>query len=114
MSIVCGRRTPSAASSANGNLNQPEYQTITWLITQAGYSPQTVQQLEKYITARTQVYRLQALGYLDGGTPTARVEAVVDANNGRPRILYYRELTDLGKGFDLSSTSATNGTPAGH
>jgi hypothetical protein len=95
-------------TTANGNLGQPEYNTITWLITQAGYSPQTVKQLEKYITARSQVYRVQSIGYLDNG-PTARIEAVVDANNGRPRIIYYRDLTDLGKGFDLSSTSAPNG-----
>ena len=58
-------------------------------------------QLEKYITARTQVYRVQAVGYFDGGGPTARVEAVIDTNLGRPRIVSWRDLTELGKGFDL-------------
>jgi hypothetical protein len=47
------------------------------------------------------VYRFQALGFFEGGNgPTARVEAVVDANNGRPRIVYYRPLTAVGSGFD--------------
>jgi hypothetical protein len=103
--IMQARPTPQ-----NGNLAQPEYQTITWLITQAGYSPQSVQQLEKYITTKSQVYRVQAVGYFEGGGPTGRVEAVVDANNGRPRILYYRDLSDLGKGFDLSS-NGNGGAP---
>jgi type II secretory pathway component PulK len=93
----------------NGNLNQPEFQTITWLITQAGYSPSAVQQLEKYITTYSQVYRVQAVGYFEGGGATARFEAVVDANNGRPRILYYRDITELGKGFDLSNNSSNGG-----
>jgi hypothetical protein len=41
------------------------------------------------------VYRIEAIGYLEGGGPVARVEAVIDLNQGAPRILYYRELTDL-------------------
>ena len=57
---------------------------------------------ERYITARTQVYRVQALGYFDGGGPTARIEAVIDTNAGRPRIISWRDLTELGKGFDLA------------
>jgi hypothetical protein len=96
---------------ASGNLTDPEYQTITWLITKAGYSATTVKQLEKYITAKSQVYRVQSLGYLEDGGPTARVEAVIDANNGRPRVLYYRDLSDLGKGFDLSTNGAASTGP---
>ena len=41
------------------------------------------------------IYRLEAHGYLSGGSPLVRVEAVIDINLGSPRILYYRELTDL-------------------
>jgi type II secretory pathway component PulK len=81
----------------------PIFQTPAWLITEAGFSSQTLRTLEKYITARSQVYRLQSLGYFDGGGPTARIEAVVDTNGGRPRIVYWRDLTELGKGFNLQS-----------
>ena len=51
--------------------------------------------------AGTQVYRVQVVGYFDGGGPAARVEAVIDTNGGRPRIVYWRDLTELGRGFDL-------------
>jgi type II secretory pathway component PulK len=77
----------------------PIYQTPAWLVTEASMSPQKVQTLDRYITARSQVYRVQSLGYFNGGGPTARVEAVIDTNAGRPRVIYYRDLTELGKGF---------------
>jgi hypothetical protein len=28
------------------------------------------------------------------------VEAVIDTNLGKPRFLYFRDLSDLGRGFD--------------
>ncbi len=48
---------------------------------------------------------MQAVGYFDGKNkgPSIRVEAIVDTNSGRPRILAWRNLTELGKGW--------NGTP---
>jgi type II secretory pathway component PulK len=79
------------------------FQTPAWLITEAGVSPDKMATLDQYITARSQVYRIQALGYLDGGGPTARVEAIIDINAGRPRVVYYRDLTGLGKGFNLQN-----------
>jgi type II secretory pathway component PulK len=81
----------------------PIFQTTAWLITEANISPSTMSKLEQYITTRSQVYRVQSIGYFDGGGPSARVEAVIDTNGGVPRILYYRDLTELGKGFDLQN-----------
>src|SRR5581483_11287182 len=77
------------------------FKTPAWLVTEANLSPSALQALERYVTTRTQTYRVQALGYFDGGGPTARIEAVIDTNNGRPRIVYWRDITELGKGFKL-------------
>ncbi|HZT83104.1 MAG TPA: hypothetical protein VFA26_22945, partial [Gemmataceae bacterium] len=77
------------------------FQTPAWLVTEANVPVATMKQLDQYITARSQVYRVQSVGHFDGGGATARVEAVIDLNAGRPRIVYYRDLTGLGKGFDL-------------
>jgi hypothetical protein len=95
-SIITNRPNPSATEAPD-----PIYQTPAWLITQANFPPSAMQTLERYITARTQVYRVQVVGRLDRGGPTARVEAVIDTNQGQPRILYWRDLTELGKGFNL-------------
>lgn len=78
------------------------FSTLAWLVTSANFDPTTMQQLEPYITSRTQVFRVQAVGYYELNGPAVRLEAVIDGNAGRPRFLYWRELTDLGRGFNFS------------
>lgn len=91
----------SAAIAARQNLQPgtPEYVTGAWLVTQAGQRPEIFQQLERYVTGQSMMYRVQSIGYFANGGPVARVEAVVDTNAGKPRIVYFRDLTDLGGGF---------------
>ncbi len=81
----------------------PIFQTPAWLITEANLPAATMQALERYVTASPQVYRVQVVGHFEGGGPTARVEAVIDTNAGRPRIVYFRDLTELGRGYNLTS-----------
>lgn len=95
--ILNGRPDPSSTTAPDAI-----FQTPAWLYTEANITPSSLQTADRYITARTQVYRVQAIGYFDGGGPTARIEAVIDTNAGRPRIVYWRDLTELGKGYDLS------------
>jgi type II secretory pathway component PulK len=95
--IISTRPNPSSTDPPD-----PIFQTTTWLITEANLSPTTVQALDKYITARTQVYRVQAIGFFEKGGPTARIEAVIDTNMGYPRVLYRRDLSELGRGYDAT------------
>jgi type II secretory pathway component PulK len=88
----------------SGYQQDPTFSTPAWLITQLNITPTAMDKLDKYITTRSQVYRFQVLGYFDGGGPMVRLEAVVDTNNGSPNILYQRDITELGKGFDLQNT----------
>jgi type II secretory pathway component PulK len=74
----------------------PIFDTPAWLLTEAKLKTDTLKKLEKYITTKTQVYRVQSLGYFNGPGPTARVEAVIDTHSGRPRIIMWRDLTELG------------------
>jgi DNA uptake protein ComE-like DNA-binding protein len=77
------------------------YQTAAWLKTEANLSNSKIRALERYITGRSQTYRVQSLGYFDQGGPVARVEAVIDTNAGQPRIVYFRDLTELGRGGEV-------------
>ena len=86
------------------------YQTPAWLYIEANITPAKLQALERYITARTQVYRIQAIGYFEKSGPVARIEAVVDISRDpvdltifRPRIIYYRDLSELGRTIDPRS-----------
>jgi hypothetical protein len=75
--------------------DDPATSSGAWLLTSAGLTPEKFKALERYATGTSMIYRLEAHGYLAGGSPLVRVEAVIDINLGSPRILYYRELTDL-------------------
>ena len=83
-----------------GDTPDTVYGTIAWLLQDGTIPVATLQSLERYATARTQVYRVQSIGYFDEGGPMARVEAVIDVNQGKPRLVYYRDLTDLGRSID--------------
>lgn len=76
--------------------------TGAWAVTSGAVSQATYRRIAKYVTGRTTVYRIQAVGYFSRGGPVARVEAVIDTNQGAPRTLYFRDLTDLDtpRGFE--------------
>jgi type II secretory pathway component PulK len=92
--IIGGRPTPSTTDQS--------YLTGTWPVVNNIMPIATFQQLEPYITGRTMVYRVQSIGYFGEGGPVARVEAVIDTNQGAPRFLFFRDLTDLDspRGFE--------------
>lgn len=89
----------SVAARATLDPLSAEYRTGAWLHTQAGMRLEIFKAIETYVTGYTQMYRIQSIGYFARGGPVARVEAVIDTNGGQPRIVYYRDLTELGGGF---------------
>jgi len=93
----------SRPSPASSDAPDSTFDTVAWLMTEANLPAKTLQTLERYITARTSVYRVQSVGYFDGGGPTARVEAVIDTNGGNPRIVFWQDLSELNRGFDLQN-----------
>jgi type II secretory pathway component PulK len=96
--ILTNRPSPASTDAID-----PMYQSPLWLITQANISPTTLSNLDRYITTRSQVYRAQVVGYFDNGGPVARYEVVIDGNQGYPRVLYQRDLSELGKeGLNLN------------
>lgn len=89
------------AARAGLDPTDPAATTGAFMVTAGGLSPTKFAALAPYVTGKTMVYRVHSVGYFGKGGPAARVEAVIDTNGGTPRILYYRDVTDLGKGFDL-------------
>ncbi len=75
--------------------------TTAWLYFNGWTDLETLRKLDPYITARGDVFRVQAVGFYEGGGPFARVEAIIDGTRARPTILFQRDLTELGRGFTL-------------
>ncbi len=73
--------------------------TTGWLYIHKIADLPTLSNLDKYMTARGDVFRVQSVGYFDEGGVGARVEAVIDATVRPPQVVFRRDLTNLGVGF---------------
>jgi hypothetical protein len=87
--MIGARPSPSAENGST------VFQSPAWLLTEANIKIDTLKKLEKYITTGSQVYRVHVIGRIANG-PSARIEAVIDANAGRPRLVLWRDLTEAG------------------
>jgi len=76
-----------------------QHNTTGWLYFEGLVDLETMRELDPFFTARGDVYRVQVLGFFDGGGPVTRLEAMVDGTQNPPRIIYQRELNDLGHGY---------------
>jgi type II secretory pathway pseudopilin PulG len=103
-----------AIMSARDGLTQADLgNTAAWLVASAGLAPQKFRAIEKYVTGTSMIYRVQVVGYVSGGGPMARVEAVIDTNLGSPRIVYFRDLGELDnpRGFPHPDAQQTGQRP---
>lgn len=75
--------------------------TTMWLLTEGIVDLPTLRTLDPYITSRGDVFRMQVMGHFDGGGPVVRVEAIIDATQNPPQPIFFRDLTDLGRGYAL-------------
>lgn len=75
--------------------------TTMWLLTEGIVDLPTLRSLEPFITSRGDVFRMQVMGHFDGGGPVVRIEAIVDATQNPPQPIFFRDLTDLGRGYSL-------------
>ncbi|MFN5532723.1 MAG: hypothetical protein ACK5F7_19260 [Planctomycetaceae bacterium] len=82
--------------------------TTGWLFMYQIADLPTLVQLDKFITTRGDVYRVQSVGYFDEGGVSARVEAVIDATERPPQIVLQRDLSNLGRGYSIELLSGGN------
>lgn len=70
-----------------------------WLLIDGLVDAETMAKLDLSITGGGHVFKVQVIGHGDRPGPMARVEAVIDATQPVPKILSFRNLSDLGVGF---------------
>ncbi len=86
-----------------------DYRSTTgWLLVDGLMSLSQLRLLDRFMTTRGSVYRMQSVGHFDEGGPIARVEAVIDAAQVPPRIVFQRDLSQLGPGFRLDQLSQSS------
>lgn len=89
-----------AAQTVDGSGDLTQRRSTTgWLFTDQLVDIWGMRALDPYITARGDVYRVQILGFFDGGGPVSRAEVMIDGTQRPPRISQFRDLSNLGRGY---------------
>ncbi len=98
----------SARANFDPNVDDPNHRHETWLLTDGILLNETgqpdmelMQTLMPFITAGGDVYRFQAVGYFQDGGASTRVETIIDSTGAAPRILFWRDISHLGRGYPL-------------
>ncbi len=87
----------------------------TWLLTEGIVELAEMKRMLPLISSRGDVYRAQIVGYYDEGGPPARIEAMIDGSRAKPRLVFWRDISHLGRGYSLSTLgqTVTEGTAPG-
>ncbi|MBN2579939.1 MAG: general secretion pathway protein GspK [Pirellulales bacterium] len=75
----------------------------TWLLQEGIVDLDEMKKMSPFLCGGGNVYRAQVIGYYDGGGPAVRLETVIDATNSPPRVLFWRDISQLGRGFALET-----------
>jgi len=83
--------------------DNPDRDHESWLLTEGIVTLDEMRVLMPFVTAGGDVYRAQVVGYYESGGVAARHEVVIDATVNDPRVLFWRNLTHLGRGYTLET-----------
>jgi len=82
----------------------------TWILTDAIVTLEEMKAMMPYVCGGGSIFRAQFIGYFDGGGPSARIEVVLDATNQPPSVVFWRDMTNLGRGYPLEVLGIEAGT----
>ena len=88
-----------AVRSPSGSSGQAIFDTSGWLLAENLVELSEMRELDRYLTGGGDVYRVQSVGFFDAGGISVRLDAVLDATELPPRLLFQRDLTHLGRGY---------------
>ncbi len=96
-------------AQASEDLNR---QHETWILAEGIVTLEEMRLLAPLICAGGDVFRAQVVGYFEDGSAAARLEVVIDATSSVPRIVSWKNLTHLGRGYPLDVLGVQlTGTP---
>ncbi len=72
----------------------------SWPLVEGIITLDQMKQLSPLLTHGGSVYSAQIVGYFEQGASFARLQVIVDATEAPPKIISYRRLDHLGRGFD--------------
>lgn len=92
-----------SARTAEFETEKPNRRHETWLLTEAHVTLQQMRMLQPFITSGGHVYRAQVVGYFQSGEAAARSEVIFDATGHLARVVLWRDMSHLGRGYALET-----------
>ncbi|MCS7468174.1 general secretion pathway protein GspK [Stieleria sp. ICT_E10.1] len=80
----------------------------TWLMVEGIVTLPEMRNLVPLLTGGGDVYRAQIVGYFESTGLAHRQEVIIDATTVNPKIVSYRDLSHLGRAFDVSVLGIRN------
>lgn len=96
MSSSIAQRCVQVRQSPSTNPSGENYH-IGWLLTQSVCNLQTLKQLYPYLIARSDVFRVQVIGYRDDLSPTFRASAIIDGRERPARLRQFQHWQNWGR-----------------
>lgn len=81
----------------------PNHRHETWLLVEGIVTLSEMKQLMPFVNAGGDVYRAQVVGYYQGGQASSRAEVIFDATTTAPRLLFWRDISHLGRGYAVET-----------
>jgi type II secretory pathway component PulK len=96
--------TTGGTSTNNGTTSSNSaHDSETWILSEGIVTLDEMKSLMPYVCGRGSVFRAQIVGYFQGGGPASRSEVIFDATGTEPLVLFWRDMSHLGRGFSLET-----------
>ncbi|MBA2113931.1 type II secretion system protein GspK [Bremerella alba] len=73
----------------------------TWILLRGIVTTEQMLSLSPFVCAGGDVYRAQVVGYFEDGSAFSRQEVVIDATQPQPKVMLWRDISELGRGHPL-------------
>lgn len=95
--------TIEAIIEARGDSSESENRRYeTWPMVEGLVTIDQMRLLMPLLTGGGDAYRAQIIGYYEQGNLFSRVEVIIDSTTINPDVVLYRDLSHLGRGFDVA------------
>ena len=91
--LILAQREPETTE------DKPLRKYEAWILAEEIVTLEQMKALVPFICGSGGVYRAQVVGYYESEGPVSRVEVIIDATEARPRVIFWRDLSNLGRGY---------------
>ncbi len=92
--------SPMIGAEGEAIAEQATMRTNTgWLVSQGIVDLPTMVKLDRFLTGRGHVFRVQIVGFFEEGGGFTRVEATIDSTESPAKVVAVSDLTELGRGY---------------